>query len=1000
MRLSCLSAAWRCSLASAERHSPIRPGGHHEQSQRSFAFGPFLLVPARQLLLKDGVAVRIGGRALDLLVALVERPGELVSKRELVSRVWPDVTVVDDNLKVNLGALRRVLGEDAGDPLYIATVPGRGYRFVASVQAITAVAVPSASPVQSERNHNLPAATSRMFGRSSLVDVITADLTGSRIVSVVGPGGIGKTTVALAVAEAVMPLYRDGVWLLELAPVHDAALLPNALATTLGETSNSPDTLASLCQGLRSREMLIVMDNCEHIIEGAALCADRLLAACAGVQILVTSREPLRVRGERIRRLLGLSVPAFSPGLTAAEAMTYPAIQLFVDRATDRLEDFVLVDADAPSVADICRRLDGLALAIELAATRVDDFGVVGIHRQLDNRFRLLTGRRAGPERHRTLEATLDWSYSQLSDREAMVLRAMSVFAGMFQVDAAAAVGGLPPFEAAEILSQLSGKSLIASELHGEGIAYRLLESTRAFALERLVSSPENHPVHRRHVAYVAAMLEQIVPELSIRPANEWRASYGHILDDVRSALDWPGEDIADRASLIRLTVDAMPVWNHFSLVEECVDRTSRAVSELPAAGLAGTEVEMRLQLVLANAIMFARGPVLSAYEAVKRGCDIADRLGEASFQLSARQVISGYEVFTGNSPAAIRTLEAFYALAIEKDPSLAHWGQSLWALAELYVGRFEPALQRVRQLFQPSLAGPGDQVADLYLYGANTGLGTVLIKLQWLMGYPDAAAHTTALVLGQVLQAGNELSQCNVLAAAACPVALWSGRYEDATRYVDMLDDRIARHGIETWRPLVLYMRSALANEHGDTSAETIAALRLALTSFIAMNQMVRLPHYMGTLAEVLMKAGQLVEAEEAIEAALGHATAQTNCGAGQNCYASAPRSFAPGKAMGKPRPTLSKRCASPIKSVRCRGGCALPAILPGYARASHGRTRRAPYCCRSTRGSRKASTPVTFASPPRCCLTSDGWDASRITRSGTAVRPSPADSHALVWS
>lgn len=728
-----------------------------------------------------------------------------MSKRELVSRVWRDVTVMDDNLKVNLGALRRVLGESAGDPLYIATVPGRGYRFVASVQASTAVGMPSASPVQSERNHNLPAATSRMFGRSSLVDIISADLTGSRIVSVVGPGGIGKTTVALAVAEAAMPRYRDGVWLVELAPVRDPGLLPNAIATTLGVTANSPDTLAGLCQGLASREMLIVLDSCEHIIEAAANCADRILAACGGVRILVTSREPLRVRGERIRRVLGLGVPAFSPGLTAAEAMTYPAVELFVDRATDRLEDFALTDTDAPLVADICRRLDGLALAIELAATRVDGFGVTGIHKQLDDRFRLLAGRRAGPERHRTLAATLDWSYGLLTEEQAIVLRALSVFAGVFQVDGASVVADLPSTEAAEILSQLAAKSLISSEIRGEGIAYRLLESTRAFALERLVSSTGNHPVRRRHAAYVSAVLERAGPELSIRPADEWRASYLHLLDDVRSALAWPGEDIADRASLVQLTANAMPLWNHFSLVEESVNHISRAVSELSASGLAGTAVEMRLQLVLANTIMFTRGPVRSAYHAVERACEIADRLGETSFQLSARQVLSGYEVFTGDSPAAVRTMEAFFAIAMEKDPSLAHWGQSLWALAELYVGRFEPALQRVRQLFQPDLTVPGDQVSDRYLYGANTDLGTVLTKLLWLMGHPDAAAHTSALVLRQVLQAGSELSQCNFLAAAACPVALWSGRYEDAMRYVEMLDDRIARYGIETWRPFVL---------------------------------------------------------------------------------------------------------------------------------------------------------------------------------------------------
>ena len=230
------------------------------------------------------------------------------------------------------------------------------------------------------------------------------------------------------------------MWLVDLAPLKDPSLVPNAIATAIGLAAHSANMLAALGGFLRDREMLLLLDSCEHIIDAVAACANRILADAAGVKILATSREPLRVKGERVRRLPGLGTPFASSGLKAEEALAFPAIQLFVDRAADRLESFSLSDADAPMAAEICRKLDGLALAIELAATRVDAFGVSGLLDQLDNRFRLLEGHRAGPERHRTLTATIDWSYDLLSESERAVMRRLSVFAGAFSLDSACAV--------------------------------------------------------------------------------------------------------------------------------------------------------------------------------------------------------------------------------------------------------------------------------------------------------------------------------------------------------------------------------------------------------------------------------------------------------------------------------------------------------------------------------------------------------------------------------
>lgn len=472
-----------------------------DAAPRSFAFGPFILIPARQKLLHGGVPLRIGGRALDILTALVERAGELVGKPELMARAWPDTIVDDSNLKVNIAALRRVLGDGGPDDArYIATVTGRGYKLIAPVRPAAPADLAPAPAALPTRRHNLPIGTTRVVGRADVIDAIRRDFDISRIVTIVGPGGIGKTTVALVVAEHAIASFRDGVWLVDLASTTGPVQTPCAIAAVLGIEGSSAHMPELLDHHLRDREMLLVIDSCEHVIDASASCIARILATAPGIRILITSREPLELNGERVRRLPGLATPPSLECLGAEEALTFPAIQLFVDRATDKLDTFKLGDADAPAVAEICRKLDGLALAIELAATRIDVFGVNGLVKQLDNRLRLLVGRRSGPERHRTLAATLAWSYSLLTEREAAVLRAVSVFAGVFDIAGASAVAGMPAAETADTLAQLSAKSLLMADLDSDAISYRLLETTRSYSLDKLRECGDEARVHARAI--------------------------------------------------------------------------------------------------------------------------------------------------------------------------------------------------------------------------------------------------------------------------------------------------------------------------------------------------------------------------------------------------------------------------------------------------------------------------------------------------------------------
>src|SRR6516164_228651 len=391
-------------------HDPTRP--------RQFAFGPFRLFPAQQLLLEGESPVRLGSRARDLLIALIEQAGQVVTREALSARVWPNIVVEEGALRVHVAALRKALRDGQEGRRYIANVPGRGYSFVGKVVATdepnpTADAAPEPVP---------PLSMARLFGRAEVVETLSTRLPQQRLITITGPGGIGKTSVALAVADRMHPRLPDGVCIVDFAPLADGKLVPTALASALGIGVLSENPLPSLIALLRSRDMLIVLDNCEHVIDAAALLAESLLQGGARLRILATSREAMRVPGEIVFRLAPLAMPEFSHDLSAPIAMTYSAVQLFVERAAMCLGEFSLTDAHAPAVADICRRLDGIPLAIEMAAGRVDAFGIAGLADVLDDRFRLaMRGRRTALPRHQTLSTTLDWSYQLLPEAERLV---------------------------------------------------------------------------------------------------------------------------------------------------------------------------------------------------------------------------------------------------------------------------------------------------------------------------------------------------------------------------------------------------------------------------------------------------------------------------------------------------------------------------------------------------------------------------------------------------
>lgn len=513
-----------------------------------FRFGAVELVPAERTLRIEGRPAAIGARAFDLLMALFERRDRVVTKNELLEQVWPGLVVEENNLQVQVSALRKCLGRDA-----IATIPGRGYRFTlvaggaagaasgsdtAPDQAAIAPTAPHARPDAGgdARLPVVPALVGRDDDLAALADVLRAQT----LVTIVGPGGIGKTALAVACAHAVVP--ASPVCWVDLAPASEPALVASAVAQAIGlPTSARDDPVPALVAALAPRRLLLVLDNAEHQLDAVARLAGAVRAGAPGVRLLVTSQAPLKVDGERVFRLEGLASPA-AP-LPPAQAMGYGAVALFVAQATAADRRFALTDANVGAVTRLCVQLDGMALAIKLAAARLPHLGLQGLEDRLGQRLKLLVGgQRGAPSRHQTLLAALDWSHGLLEPGEQAVFRRLGVFVGGFTLDAAREVAcdaTLDEWAVIDMLGALVDRSLVAAGGSIETPRYRLHQSTREYALRKLDDAHERGALQRRHAEFIAARMDEAYEAYWSTPDAPWLDRYAPEIDNLRAAFEW-----------------------------------------------------------------------------------------------------------------------------------------------------------------------------------------------------------------------------------------------------------------------------------------------------------------------------------------------------------------------------------------------------------------------------------------------------------------------------
>lgn len=830
------------------------------------SFGPFRLFARSRLIEKDGVPIHLGGRALDILIFLAERAGEVIDKRELIKRIWTDVNVDEGSLRFHITTLRKALGDAGAGARYVVNVPGRGYCFTARAESSERQANQAISAPRS-----LPSPLAKMIGRDEAVERISTELTQHRFVTIVGPGGIGKTSVALAVAHGVLEAFDGQVSFVDFGALSDARLIPGTIAAALGLTVNSDDPTPGLLAVLRSRRMLLVFDSCEHIIDELAPLAERIVQEAPSVHILATSRESFRTEGERVHRLYPLDCPPQRDGLGIADILAYPASQLFVERIAESLGDFELSEEDAPLVAEICRRLDGIALAIELAAGRVDAYGIAGTASLLDSRFALLwRGRRTAIPRHQTLSAALAWSYDLLPPAESATLRGLSVFAGPFTLEAALAVAssqGISEPEAVEAISNLLSKSLIATSPAERRLRYRLLDTTRAFAGDKLVEHGEADRVARAHAEYFRDMLRDIALKSTGLQSAGGFLPYADRLPNVRAALTWCFSDSGDRTIGVALATAAAQFFLELTLLTECLRWTQQALAASDAVPLDGRQ-EMTLQAALGVSVMFTQGNTEAVRSAFTRGLELARDLEDTHWQL---WLLRGLHVFLtriGDYHGALAIgSEGESAARKLNDPAATLNVEWMTGVAHHLVGNQDKAVQFCESAMTHN---PDSQRLNIGHLGYDDRIVALvaLARGLWLVGRPDRAVEAARYTVREAELLEHPLT-LSIALIYTIYVFLWVGDWASAEALIERLIDHSARHFLGPYHAVGVGQKGKLLLRRGDVAAG-VEHLRRSQASLHLTRHRIMTTVFAAALAEGLAAQNQLADALRTIDEAI----------------------------------------------------------------------------------------------------------------------------------
>lgn len=818
---------------------------------------------------QNGLSQRIGARAFDILEALYRANGAILSKDDIMDAVWPGQIVEENRLQVHIAALRKLLGADRD---LIKTVAGRGYLLVAGGVQV-AESRPPAGPA-----HELPAPpplVSPLIGRDAEIEQLLDQLDRGPVTTVVGAGGIGKTALALHAANAMHGRSGRAVCFVELARASSSEAVLDILAEAFKfPVEDAQRRTDALYDALAHSGCLLVLDNAEHVIDVAARLVEALVVRNSLVRVLVTSREALHIRAESVLRLEPLAVP--EAGLAAEALLAWPAVELFLCRARALATDCATDKRSIALAADICRRLDGLPLAIELAAARVATLGVEGVASRLDHQLDLLTGGlRSALPRHQTLRATFEWSYALLDTPSRILFRRIGCFTGPFTFDAVCAVATEPGMSIAVVVSslgELATKSLLNVEFDGPIATYRLTKSTRAYALEKQRDEGELHAIASRHMRYMKKRIEEsgLAHAEGSRQGTDLNTRLS--LDDARIAYDWAFSENGDPAQGVALAGALVGTLLEASLVHECCERARHALEVLDTlpGGSVDVVCEMRLCAAYASTLISVGDDVEVAISMWQRVLQLAQVARDHAFVTRALWGLWNSTLTIADVQASIR-----YATRLQRTAELGESRGTLLAGAMLAVslhcfGEHEQACERLESAvaalseLDPAEASCGTLGVDPLIFCNGT-----LARIAWFQGKPEQAMQLVQMSLNPVRRDKLEPSLSHVLATVAVPVALQCGDVQAAARYLALLRSQVATHRFAAWEDFAECLSVQLDMQSGD-EASALARLEPALQRLVARGFRRVIAPFIVSSAEALAGALRFAEAAARLDDAI----------------------------------------------------------------------------------------------------------------------------------
>ncbi|SCB58592.1 non-specific serine/threonine protein kinase [Rhizobium aethiopicum] len=831
------------------------------QIERSlFEFSGWELDLAKRELRALGAPVPLGSRAFDILEVLATASGEAVTKDDLMRRVWPGLVVEDNTIQVHISAIRKALGKDRD---LLKTISGRGYRLIGQWKsdrpsAAAQIATTDTPSLETRPVSNIPALTSELVGRESALRRLLTLTSAYRVVTLTGPGGIGKTVLASELARHLLPQLGGDAIFVELVSLAEPGLVPTTVAQALDLKLQSDQISAeAVARAVGARRVLLVIDNCEHVIDAAAAMIDTILRICPNVTVIATSRESLRIEGEFAYRVPPLEVPDSGEAVSAAE---HSAIQLFVARTRALQWDFEPDQQKLSTIADICRHLDGIPLAIELAAARAATLGIQQIAGRLDDRFVLLTGgRRTALPRHQTLRAALDWSYQLLPESERQLLCRLAVFSGGFTLDAAVAVSGEGDAETALAISNLVSKSLITFDGSENAPRWRLLETVRVYSLEKLGDGEDFRRTMCKVAKHFLKFFKPFSERRTLSAAIENITHYRREIDNLRAALRWALSEGGKGPLGAKLAAISSDFWTAISLVSEAGDWAERALARLGDEN--GSRTEMVLRCALGYALIYTQGMNPRGKEVLIGALHLARSLNDPDYR---QRVTCGLWLFSARSARledALTFAQEYEATLDERDlhgRTTASW---LVGIPQTYQARHREAGDRL------SWAAANYPVehrkTDLLRLEADVRTSSLSHNTVNLIsrGQLEQAAETAEQAIDEARQTGQPFVLCVALAWSASFVALSLDDLDRAKAWGEELSRQASQHGLRPFKAVGTSVRGAIARRLRNASA-SVEDLRAGLAEMREASYLLFYPTFLCELAAALQALGRYDEA------------------------------------------------------------------------------------------------------------------------------------------